>query len=96
MRTLILKNLVINTSSNTEGVVLFNELKDAYLHKEIITLDIDGNLSLSSSFLNSSIGSFLEMYGLTEFKSIVKFRGPKSQFEKISEYINNYSELYLA
>ena len=96
MKTLVLKNIVKDTSSNDQGMLLFTYLKDAYLSNDSIILDVDSNLSMSSSFLNSSIGLFLDNFGLDNFKKTLKFKGTKSQFSRISDYISKYNELYLA
>lgn len=95
METIILKNLVTDSSSNDQGLVLFSILSKAYNNKQTVILDIDNNQSLSSSFLNSSVGEFLELYGLEAFKAHIKFKGSQSQFKKISTYLDSFSETYL-
>lgn len=94
MKTLILKNIVKNSSSNEQGMVLFDALQNAYLNKDSLILYVDSDLAMSSSFLNSSIGLFLDKYGLVNFKQTVKFKGSKNQFSRLSDYINKYSDLY--
>ncbi|WP_034893777.1 STAS-like domain-containing protein [Gillisia sp. Hel_I_29] len=89
-----LNSLVDNCSSNSQGVKLFNALDSAVHKNNEIIIVVDNNCSLSSSFLNSSIGSFLEKYGIDLFKSKVKFKGSKNQFNRISEYLNKFSNLY--
>jgi len=96
MKTLILKNIVKNSSSNEQGVILFDSLQNAYLNKRPIILFVDSDLSMSSSFLNSSIGMFLDKYGLSNFKETVKFRGSRNQFSRLSDYITKYNNIYLA
>lgn len=94
MKTLILKSLVKNSSSNEQGMILFNSLENAYLSQDSLILDVDSELTLSSSFLNSSIGQFLDKYGLNNFKQTVRFKGSKNQFSRLSEYIKKYSNTY--
>ncbi|MBW8242507.1 STAS-like domain-containing protein [Muricauda oceani] len=96
MKTLILKDLVKNSSSVDEGFVLFDHLKNAYLNGEVILLEVDSDLALSSSFLNSSIGAFLDDFGFTNFQKTVKFKGSKNQFERLKSYVEKYRGLYLA
>lgn len=96
MKTLILKDLVKGTSSNEQGLVLFESLKNAYLSNTSLILQVDSDLPISSSFLNTSIGLFLETYGLDSFKKTVKFKGSKSQFTRLANYIDKYKNLYLA
>ncbi|WP_194766897.1 STAS-like domain-containing protein [Tamlana sp. I1] len=95
MKTLILKNIVRNSSSNEEGEILFNALQRAYLNGEQLLLYVDSNLSMSSSFLNTSIGVFLDKYGFSNFKETVKFKGSKNQFLRLNQYITNYKDIYL-
>lgn len=94
MKTLILKNIVKNSSSNEQGMILFDSLQEAYLSKNSLILYVDSDLSMSSSFLNTSIGQFLDKYGLNGFKQTVKFKGSKNQFSRLVDYINKYSSLY--
>lgn len=94
MKTLILKNIVKNSSSNEQGMILFYALQKAYLSKDSLILYVDSDLSMSSSFLNSSIGQFLDKYGLNSFKQTVRFKGSKNQFSRLSDYVKKYSSLY--
>ncbi len=94
MKTLTLKNIVKDTGSNEQGMILFGYLENAFLNKETLILHVDTDLSMSSSFLNSSIGQFLDKYGLDSFKQTVKYKGSKNQFSRLSGYIKKYSSLY--
>jgi hypothetical protein len=94
METLILKNIVTDTGSNQQGEQLFSFLKDAYLNNKPLILEVDSDLTLSSSFLNSSIGLFLEQFGLVNFKKTIQFKGNKNQFDRLVSYINKYKEVY--
>lgn len=95
MKTLILREIVRNSSSSEEGIVLFKYLNEAYLGGYTILLQIDSDLSLSSSFLNASIGEFLDAYGFFNFKNVLKFKGSKTQFLRLNKYIQEYKDLYL-
>lgn len=94
MKTLILKDIVKNSSSSEQGIILFNSLQDAYLSENSLILYVDSDLSMSSSFLNASFGLFLDKFGLNNFKKTVKFKGSKNQFLRLSDYIIKYSSLY--
>ena len=94
MKTLILKDIVKDSSSNEQGMILFDSLQNAYLSKNSLILQVDSDLLMSSSFLNTSIGQFLDKYGLNSFKQTVKFKGSKNQFSRLLDYINKYSSLY--
>jgi hypothetical protein len=95
MNTLVLKDLIKDTSSNEQGEILFNLMKKYFNSSESFILEVDTDLSLSSSFLNSSFGQFLDLYGLISLKKIIKIKGSKFQFQKISTYIESYNEIYL-
>lgn len=95
METLILKDLVNNSGSNAEGSVLYDSLKDAFYKDQNLVLLIDPDMALSSSFLNSSIGQFLDQFGLENFKRIVKLRSTENQFRRIADYVKDYQKLYL-
>lgn len=90
---LILNRLVENCSSNVEGVKLLNALEDAWEANDTILIVANENAALSSSFLNSSIGAFIEKYGLDVFRSKIKFKGSKTQFGILSTYIKKHTEL---
>lgn len=96
MKILILRDIVDNSSSVEEGMILFNRLKDAFVDNQTIILQVDSDLSLSSSFLNSSVGEFLDAYGFSNFRKTIKFKGSKTQFQRFSKYIQEYRDLYLA
>ncbi|WP_289042270.1 DUF4325 domain-containing protein [uncultured Zobellia sp.] len=96
MKTLILRDIVDNSSSVEQGMVLFNHLKSAYNNGHTIILQVDSDLSLSSSFLNSSVGEFLDAYGFSNFRNTLKFKGSKTQFQRFNKYIQEYKDLYLA
>lgn len=95
MAALILNNVVDNASSNSEGDKLFLALKDLYDRGEKIELVVDNEATMSSSFLNSSIGLFLEKYGINAFKESFKFRGSQNQFNRLSNYIKKFTEAHL-
>ncbi|MFD2917062.1 DUF4325 domain-containing protein [Psychroserpens luteus] len=96
MKNLILKDIVKNSSSNEEGIVLFNILQEACINHNKILLEIGSDISMSSSFLNTSIGEFLDQYGFLKFKETVQIKGSKLQFDRLNSYIVKYRELYTA
>jgi len=96
MNIVILNNIVNDTSSNSEGEKLFNVLESSIKQNQEVVLNIGPEEALSSSFLNSSIGRILELYGLDKFKSLFKFKGSLNQFERLSKYIKHYSEAHIS
>ena len=83
-----------NTSSNDDGTKLYAFLKDAVESNESIIIEINPNLSMSSSFLNTSIGYFLDNFGKDMFFRTVKFKGSKKQFDRLNDYLKKYIKAY--
>jgi len=75
---------------------LFQLLKQYVEEGNIVILKVENNHILSSSFLNSSIGEFLENYGTEKFKSTVKVKGNRTQFKRIAKYLKLYESTHLA
>lgn len=75
MKTVLIKDLVKGTSTNVEALPLFLEMKTAIENETLITLSFANIDYVSSSFLNSSIGEFIEQYGFDVFAKNVKFTG---------------------
>lgn len=94
MKNLVLSNFVNNTSSNEEGDKLFIALNELLHDNEGIIIVVDHNSALASSFLNSSIGQFLDRYGFELFQQRIKFQGNKNQFSKLKNYISEYRKLH--
>lgn len=95
MKIIILKSIVSNTSTNEQGGVLFNVFAKAVKDNEPFILQVSNDQPLSTSFLNTSVGKFLELYGTDTFKEHIKFKGNRAQFERISNYVDKYKKLYL-
>ena len=75
MKTLVIKKMVTGTPTNAEALSLFLDMKKCAELNNSFTLDFTGVDYVSSSFLNSSIGEFIEVYGFNDFASKVKFIG---------------------
>lgn len=89
-----LKNFVDNTDTNVEGVKLFCLLDKLISDDVAFVLEVESNMTLSSSFLNSSLGNIIDKYGYNSLKDKLKIKTNKSQFDRISKYIKKYNELY--
>jgi len=94
MNFLELNKIVENYSSNSEGYKLFTLLDKYAEENKIVVVSIDNTATLSSSFLNSSIGEFLDKYGYDFFKTNVKIKTSKTQFNRLSNYLEKYNNLY--
>lgn len=93
---LVLSNVVQSYSSNDDGLVLYNELEKHAATDEEIMLVVANEVAFSSSFLNSSIGLFLEKYGIETFRKKIKFKGNRNQFERLGQYIKNFEKAHLS
>lgn len=71
--TIQLMDVVSGTSTNADGFALFTAI-DKYLSQNIKTrLSLDGATPLSTSFLNSSIGSLADKYGVDDMRKKIVF-----------------------
>lgn len=94
MKHIDLRKIASGFSSNSDGNSLFNALNQALQSNEKVILKVDNEIAMSSSFLNSSIGEIINKYGLTCLKENLKFNTSKTQFNRISNYINKYTQVY--
>lgn len=90
----LLSSIVSNTETNSEGVKLFCVIAKAIKNEESILLEIDSDMTLSSSFLNSSLGEVIDNYSLDILKTYLKVQTTKTQFERINTYLNKYNNTY--
>lgn len=95
MNTLKVSHIVIGTSTNSQGFILFTEL-DKYLCKnEIVIIDIENIDYFSSSFLNSSFGELIAKHGKEKVKKTLRFTNYKqSVLDIIVKYINELNLVY--
>lgn len=91
---ILLSSIVSDTETNSEGVKLFCVIAKAIRSEESILLEIDSNMTLSSSFLNSSFGEIIDNYDIDVLKTHVKIQTTKTQFERINTYLNKYNNAY--
>lgn len=93
MCTIVLKN-IINTASNLPdaGSILFDRINDAFMSKEKVIIDMEDITSLSSVFLNTSIGKVIDVYGISKLKQDVSFsKITRQQAERLKEYLSKVS-----
>ena len=89
-----LNSLVNNTDSNTEGVKLYCILDGYFKDNKLLLLDIDSDMSLTSSFLNSSFGNIIDKYGYAKLKNNLRIKTNKNQIYRIKDYLEKYNEIY--
>lgn len=93
MRHINLGQITVSSSSNNDGDKLYDYLCSYALTSEVV-IQIDSNSILSTSFLNSSFGKFINDYGIDLFKRNVKINTNANQFNRLKNYIVNYTLLY--
>jgi hypothetical protein len=92
MTKINLLDITPRTSINIEGDIFYNFLKDNAINDTVV-IYIPGNLAISSSFLNSSIGKFIDIFGMDKFRSNVKISSNKNIFVQIKKYVDFYNDI---
>lgn len=85
-----LQTITNSTSTNQDGDLLFDYLANNAV-KSTVVLKIPSNSTLSSSFLNSSIGKFIDVFGLDIFKSNIQIKSTQNIFNQLKKYIGRYT-----
>lgn len=70
--TIVIKDKVSGTLSNIEGLNLFYIIERELENSDVIILSFGGINTISSSFLNSSIGAIIDKYGIEILKEKIK------------------------
>ena len=82
-----------DTYSNNSGEKLFSLIEKKIVNKELIEISFKG-ASTSSSFLNSSIGSIIEIYGFDSLKKYVIIKHLSiSQSTALKTYLDAFKTL---
>lgn len=88
MCTISVNNLMKDKSYPEAGVALFDTIV-ANLDSEKIILDMTDVTTMPSMFLNTSLGKFIEVYGVDLLRSKIAFvKITATQASRIKEYIN--------
>ena len=72
MDKVIVKDIVSGTLSNIEGTTLYCAIDSALKNNDSIYLSFESINTISSSFLNSSIGTLVDTYGIDIIKDRIK------------------------
>lgn len=91
---IIVKDVTYGTSTNAEAIPLFLLMDNALLNNKSIVLSLKDCNAMSTSFLNSSIGSIIEKYGWDGLKgklSIIDYN--PSVAGVIKTYLENSKNL---
>lgn len=89
----LIKVIDRNTSTNKDGDQLYHFLVDN-ISCDKITIHFSPEITLTSSYLNSSFGKFIDVFGVDKLKAKVRIKTNKSTFSVISKYLENYSHVY--
>ena len=90
--TIRLMDIVSGTSTNAEGLILFNVMNNLLLNNQNVRLSLEGATPFSTSFLNSSIGSLVDKYGIENVRKKLVFSNlTKSQIKKMTNYFEMVS-----
>lgn len=94
MKTIILNDLLKENNYVNSGFIVFNEAKDAVSNNETVILDMENVESVPTNFLNASLGSLMDIYGVEQTRRSFGFKNIlKSQVERIKKYFNDYQTL---
>jgi hypothetical protein len=92
MATIVdLNDITTSSSTNFDGDRLFAYLSD-YAVNDVVTIKIMGDRIISSSFLNSSIGKYIDIFGIDKFKSNIRITTTKSIFNQLKSYVDYYND----
>ena len=87
----MLWSLVEDTSTNGDGKVLYRVLRPHLERGEVVHLSLAWTTSLSSSFLNSSIGRIIKEYGYQVLRDQVALRDyTPPQARRLHKYVMLY------
>jgi hypothetical protein len=90
--TIRLMDVVAGTATNVEGIMLFNVVDNILSNNQKVRLSLEGATPFSTSFLNSSIGSLVDKYGIETIRKRLVFSNlTKSQIKKITSYFEMVS-----
>ncbi|HRH01524.1 MAG TPA: DUF4325 domain-containing protein [Bacteroidia bacterium] len=91
---IIIRDVVTGTSTNDEAYPLFI-LMDGIIRKDnSIILSLKGCSNVSSSFLNSSIGSLYDKYGYSKLKGKIFITNSTPALAKLfKKYVENLKSL---
>lgn len=93
MCTIRLNQITSSFKETTDaGTTLYNEIKAQISSDNKAVIDMTGVTSLSSVFLNVSIGRIIDDYGMKRLKDSVSFINiTQQQAKRLTEYLERYS-----
>lgn len=96
-KVIIVKDVVSGTSTNAEGTPLFVLMDSAIKDNKVIVLSLKSCPAMSTSFLNSSIGTLVERYGMSLLKNrLIITDYTTGMAESIKRYLSQLKDLVLS
>ena len=94
MKTVILYDILKNNDYAESGRIVFKIALDAIHDDNKVIIDMEKADSVPTSFMNTSFGELIRLYGVDQTKNLFVFNHIlKSQIERIHKYFNDYEEL---
>lgn len=88
--TIKVSDYTVSTITNSDAVGLRIALKDAILNEDAVVLSFHGITTLTTSFLNSSIGEIIEEFGFDTLKGRLSLIDYTPAIGKaVTDYIGN-------
>ncbi len=92
IQKIFVKDLCNGTYTNVDGFSLFSEIDNLLSNNSEVLLSFTEIDSVSSSFLNSSIGAVIEKYGLDVFKKDIRITNYTPNIAKIlKKYVDSFA-----
>lgn len=94
MKTIHVLSITNETATNEAGEALGASVLPELTNRNTVSLDFSGTGAISTSFLNSSIGAWIEELGVETVKEFVKFTGlTKYQAQTLQKYLQDIQRL---
>lgn len=88
---ILVKDIVNETISNASGYTLYLQLKEPVKSGTALRLSFKDSMVTSSSFLNSSIGTLIEEFGVNTVKELITPVGMSPfQAQVLRKYISSF------
>lgn len=95
MKVIQVKDIFKDLNSADAGSEIFKISEQGLLNNDIVVLDMNEVLSVSTAFMNTSFGFLIDKYGIEKTKDLFRFRNiTKSQIERFRKYFDDYEKLY--
>ncbi|MDE5837023.1 MAG: STAS-like domain-containing protein [Paramuribaculum sp.] len=95
MNTIILNQIFDTSKDLTDaGTCLYDRIKAQINSNDKAIIDMAGVTSMSSVFMNVSIGRIIDEYGMDVLKKAISFSNiTQQQAKRLTEYLERYSNI---